>query len=345
MTFYKKFLLNSVLFLVNVLAFLEQKLSDLVKHFLVLGLNATIIGFVYFNGPLFYYFANGLLIPEDVNNYNLPETKYNYPKSEVLGYATVSKVRELPDPVISSQVALVMDKNTNAVLYDLNSTQEVAPASTTKLMTALVALDIYKMDDVLEVPIFCTNVDGSKVGLPYKKSFTVENLLSALLIQSGADAACVLSNSNVKYMDFVTKMNDKAKELGMEKTSFTNPIGLDGVNFSHYSTAKDLYTLAKKAVENEKIAEIVSQKNKEIKSTDDKYSYNLTNTNKLLWEIPNTKGIKTGTTLAAGEVLIYEYAETEKALDLIIIVMNSSDRFYDTKNLLNWTLSSYSWEK
>ena len=345
MTFYQKLLLNTVLTFVSILVFFEKKLIDFIKGSLLIGLNVIFFGFVYINSNLFPYLISGVLATDTYITYNFNTVLSDSSKSAVLGYSTVSLARELPPPSISSQVALVMDKNTDKELFELNSSQEVAPASTTKLMTALVSLDIYNKEDVLEVPSFCTTVDGSKVGLPAKKFFTVEKLLHALLIQSGADAACVLSTGKGSYDDFVKLMNDKAKEIGMNNTSFTNPIGLDGINGSHYSTAKDLYVLSKKATSNIEIANIVKLKDSVVASVDEKITLKVNNTNKLLWEIPNTIGVKTGTTVAAGEVLIYEYLEEAQNIDLVIIVMNSSDRFYDTKNLLNWTLGSYSWSK
>jgi D-alanyl-D-alanine carboxypeptidase (penicillin-binding protein 5/6) len=137
-------------------------------------------------------------------------------------------------------------------------------------------------------------------------------------------------------------MNEKAKNLGMKKTSFSNPVGLDADgNQVHYSTAKDLYKLASASTSNPLIKDIVSKRYYYIETEDQKFTKYITNTNKLLSEIPHTTGIKTGTTAGAGEVLIYEYEADGK--DLIIVVMGSSDRFYDTRALLSWTLRSYDW--
>jgi D-alanyl-D-alanine carboxypeptidase len=203
-------------------------------------------------------------------------------------------------------------------------------------MTALVASDLYGLDEEIKVPNFCTTVEGSKAGFSEGETVKVEDLLRALLISSSGDAACTLATGKISYSDFVEKMNNKASEIGMNSTSFTNPVGLDGTDGLNYSTAKDLYLLSRKAMSNELIKNTVNNKEIEIGKR------KITSTNKLLWEIPETIGIKTGTTAAAGEVLIYEYADRIKNIE--IIVMGSADRFADTKTLLTWTLQSFVWE-
>jgi len=246
------------------------------------------------------------------------------------------QAENIPLPVISAKAVIVVDVNTNKVLFELNSEEKLAPASTTKLMTALVALDLYNTEEDLEVPSFCTTIEGSKAGFSEGEKVKASDLLKALLISSSGDAACTLATGKTSYSEFVEKMNTKASELGMNNTFFTNPVGLDSTDGSHYSTAKDLYTLSRKAMSNELIRNSVKTKEIEIGVR------KITSTNKLLWEIPETIGIKTGTTAAAGEVLIYEYSDEIKNIE--IIVMGSTDRFADTKALLTWTEQGFVWK-
>ncbi len=250
-------------------------------------------------------------------------------------------VHKIDLPAITAKSVLVMDATTKKALFKLNSDARTAPASTTKLMTALVALDIYAVDDKLAVPYFCTVIDTQKAGLPESAEFTVKDFLYALLVTSAGDAACTLSTGKVSYNEFITLMNKKAQDLGMTNTAFTNSIGLDGVDSSHYSTAEDLYKLATAATKNELIQTIVATKEYTLTSADSRFSTQIHSTNKLLWELPHSVGVKTGTTLEAGEVLIYEYADELK--NLYIIVMGSQNRFFDTEALLKWILDSYSW--
>lgn len=246
------------------------------------------------------------------------------------------------EPNITSVSAGVYDVKTGKILYSRNIDERLAPASTTKLMTALVALDIYSENDTVKIPYFCTNLDSTKAGFPADEEFKAYDLIKSMLVGSLGDAACALATSRLSYSDFLTKMNEKALSLGMENTNFVNPIGLDGYKGVHYATVSDLHKLALLSIQKEVIREAVESQEYSIRSLSSDYTYRAFNTNRLLWEIPGTFGIKTGTTIGAGEVLIYGWGDSER--ELIIIVMGSKDRFTDTKSLLNWTLNNYVWK-
>lgn len=251
-------------------------------------------------------------------------------------------VRVLPFPSVSAKSVIVMEKNKNRLLYEKNSKEEVAPASTVKLMSALVSLDLYKKEDVLKVSKECTEVEGTKAFFPEKSKFRAIDLIYAMLIGSTGDSACVLSTSKVNEKGFVNLMNEKAKSIGMESTLFSNAVGLDNINGGHHSTALDLYRLAVFSVSNPVIEDAVGTKLFILKSENSDFVTSVYNTNRLLWDIPGTAGVKTGTTENAGEVLIYEYKDDLK--DIFIVVMGSTDRFGDTKNILEWINSSYTWK-
>ncbi|HLB51628.1 hypothetical protein A3F07_01865 [candidate division WWE3 bacterium RIFCSPHIGHO2_12_FULL_38_15] len=281
---------------------------------------------------------------ESVNYQN----KHNYP--QVLGVKTTKidypyLASSIEMPAISAKSAIIIDKNSGKTLFELNKNLHLAPASTTKLMTALVSLDLYNLEDYLIIPYLCTLSDSQKIGFSVDSKVRVRDLLIGLLVGSGGDSACALSTGKVTANEFLNLMNKKAKDLGMDNTQFTNPVGLDG---AHFSTAEDLYKLAQYATESEVIKNIVKLKNIDIpvlNSDGINSSISVVSTNKLLWDIKGSVGIKTGKTEAAGEVLIYEYKNDKLDKDLIIIVMGSQDRFLDTQNLLFWTLNSYKWEK
>jgi len=209
-------------------------------------------------------------------------------------------------------------------------------------MTALVALDLYKPQDVLAVPEHCTEVEGAKAFFPSGSQFLVNDLIYSMLVGSAGDSACVLASGRVGEDEFINLMNQKAEVVGMNNTYLSNPIGLDNINGGHFSTARDLYKLANIGVTNSFIRQVVSTDYFYLKSIDGSYGRTLYNTNSLLWQIPGSVGIKTGTTKDAGEVLIYEFKDDKK--DLVIIVMGSTDRFYDVRSLLTWSLLSYSWD-
>lgn len=269
---------------------------------------------------------------------------FELPQSRVLGTYTTDGP-ELKNkaafPFISAKAHLIADLNTDYFISRNNTQIPFAPASTTKIMTALVALDIYKLDEVLTVSEGCTQIESTKLWLPAGDSVVVEDLIYSLLVNSAGDAACVLASSKVSETEFIDRMNKKALDLGMNDTNFTNAIGLDGSNGSHYTTISDMYLLTKAALSNSLIKDVVKTKLYSYKTLEG-LDVNLENTNKLLWNQPGSIGVKTGTTSGAGEVLVYAYEKGD--IRLVIIVMSSQDRFLDTVNLLEWTLNSYSWE-
>lgn len=253
-----------------------------------------------------------------------------------------ARIRYLPIPEMSAKSVLVVEREKGRVLFEKNSNDKLAPASTVKLLTALVVLDLYSPAEELKVSKECTEIEGTKAGFPKDSVFTTGDLVNSMLIGSLGDAACVLASNRVTNGAFVDLMNRKAASVGMTSTRVSNPIGLDDENGGNYSTASDLYKLAVYATNVPRIKEDVRTPMFILNSSKEKYSGIIYNTNKFLWEIPHTVGIKTGTTMGAGEVLIYEYSDGLR--DIVIVVMGSLDRFADTKNILDWVLASYTWE-
>lgn len=289
-------------------------------------------------------------------NLNLPKYfdsskifgSYTFSRPTVLGVSTSKNLEVLPHliksedfPEISSKSILAVEYNTGKILYEKNKDEKLPPASTTKLMTALVALDLYKTSEIVTVPSFCTGLNTQKAGYIPGETDNVDNLLKTLLIYSSGDAACALAVGKLSYEDFVSLMNTKAISLEMSNTHFTNPIGFDGENSDNYSSASDLNKLAKEVLKYILLKENVRTREITLKSPSTGNMRQIRNTNDLLWNLPGTVGIKTGRTYAAGEVLIYEYRADGK--DIIIVVMGSLDRFTDTKRVLEWILQSYRW--
>ena len=333
------------LFLIQVLIqilWVVDKVTGLDFKYILKGLVRAILFSISlsFFAFLIYSYSTGylhkiavtVLIPESVPSKISNQVIPKYPKLTGLDST----------PKITAKSALAMERNRGTVLYEKNSDEELPPASTVKLMTALVASDLYDMDEVISVPEICIQVEGTKAWLPAGTEFKVEDLIYAMLIGSVGDAACTLSHSKVSEDEFVNFMNGKATGIGLNSTLFSNPIGLDNVNGGHHSTSSDLYELAVYAVSSPEIQDAVSRNNFTLSSIDGNYKAYLYNTNKFIWEVPNTVGIKTGTTEGAGEVLIYEYKTDLK--DIFIVVMGSRDRFGDTMRILNWVGKNYSWD-
>lgn len=233
-------------------------------------------------------------------------------------------------PDISAKAAIILDRNSQVILYSKNPLLRFSMASTTKIMTSLIALGYYKPDDILTVKT--GNVQGSVLNLVPGEQFRFIDLMYAMLLPSANDAAqAIADNYPGGETAFVNQMNEKAQSLHLTNTHYSDPIGLD--DDGDYSTPVDMARLASYAVTNQTFDEITSTKNKTIYTANFSKQYLLTNTNELLG-IDGVTGIKTGTTEGAGEVLVTSV--TKNGHEYIIVVMDSTDRFADTEQLLNY---------
>ena len=233
------------------------------------------------------------------------------------------------DPDITAKAAIVMDNDSKVLLYSKNPNLLFSMASTTKIMTALVALDYYQIGDVLTIR--AENVEGVNVGFKIGEQLLFEDILYAMLLPSGNDAALTLAQNYPGGEEvFITKMNEKAHSLNLINTNFADSIGLE--DSRDYTTPLDLARLASVALENETFAKIVATKTWEITDITGKNTYLLNNLNKLLG-IRGVNGVKTGYTDEAGQVLVTSKKEGDNTI--VIVVMDSQDRFSDTAKLLN----------
>ncbi len=241
-------------------------------------------------------------------------------------------------PILSAQSVVVVDLDSDIYLYEKNPDNPMLPASLTKLITALVALDHFPLDQRL---VFSGRyVEGQKMGLVKGESLTVEDALRALLVYSANDAAYLLAENYPGGVGaFVSAMNEKVLSLGANSTHFENPTGFDGG--SHKTTALDLVKISKICLKNEKLMEMVSKREVTIVNPFLGKQYYLQNTNQLLGEVDGVLGLKTGWTENARENLITYYQKDDKRI--LFVLLGSQDRFGETKELINWVLGSYDW--
>ncbi|EKE15453.1 MAG: hypothetical protein ACD_12C00012G0003 [uncultured bacterium] len=232
-------------------------------------------------------------------------------------------------PEITAEGIYLVDLPSFTPIFSRNENLKLFPASTTKIITALVANDIYKPDQVITVKKTIT--DGQVMGLVVGEKITVENILYGTLIYSGNDAAYVLAD-NYGYDKFVDLMNNKAQSIGMKNSFFSNPNGLD--SGTQHSTAFDLSLAARELLKNPYLAKMVSIKEITISDVDFRYFHQLNNVNKLLGEIQGLGGLKTGYTENAGENLVSFYKKNGH--QFVIVILKSLDRFNDTRNIINW---------
>ncbi len=243
-------------------------------------------------------------------------------------------------PMLSAEAALAVDLDSGMRLYEKNPDSPLLPASTTKIVTALVAMDYYPEGLVLKVGSIA--VDGQKMGLVSGEEITVNNLLYGLLVFSGNDAAEVLAQNYPGGRDgFVTAMNLKAKQLSLTDSYFTNPSGLDGNGLK--TSARDMVRVSVVAMKNQRFAQIVGTKEKVVTSLDGKIVHRLENINQLLGKIAGVMGVKTGWTEDARENLV-TYV-TRDNHPVVIALLGSQDRFGETKELIEWIFGNYDWKE
>ena len=223
---------------------------------------------------------------------------------------------------VSAAAAVLMDADSGRLLYDKNGEKRMLIASTTKLMTALVALE----QGGLQQEITVTGghmAEGSSMYLRPGEKLTLETLLYGLLLSSGNDAALAVTECMGGAVPFVARMNEKAAELGMENTHFANPNGLD--DEAHYSTAEDMAKLAATAMDDPVLRRVASTRTARIGGR------TLTNHNKLLSRVEGCVGLKTGYTRAAGRTLV-SCAERD-GVRLVAVTLQDGDDWNDHASL------------
>jgi D-alanyl-D-alanine carboxypeptidase len=232
-----------------------------------------------------------------------------------------------------------MGMSTLSPQFAIYAKTRLAMASTTKIMTALVAADYFKSGQVLTVPKEAL-VGGSSMDLFAGEQMTFRSLLYGMLLNSGNDAAYTLAyNYSGGLNNFIDQMNLKAEQMNLKNTHFQNPAGFD--NFDHYTSAADMAQIAKVFTKDALLAKIVATKNTSVVSFDKSKQHLLTNLNKLLGQ-NGVVGIKTGTTDASGENLVTLVERDGHRV--LIVLLNSKDRFGETKQIIDWIFSNYSWQ-
>lgn len=277
------------------------------------------------------YPGNGWYVHVFANNrdtFNMPSVSV-VPQVDPVPYV----INKTYNPDITAEGAYVTDLQSFSPIFEKNSHEQLYPASTTKIITALVAYDVYKPSDVITVtrPL----EDGQVMGLVPGEKMTVENLLYGALIYSGNDAAYALADG-YGYDRFITLMNKKAHALHMTQSTFINPAGLDDPR--HVTTPYDLALAARALLQNPYLRKIVAIKEITISDIDFTHFHQLNNVNELLGEVQGIGGLKTGYTPLAGENLVSFYRYNHH--DYLIVILKSTDRFTDTKNIIAWIQSN-----
>jgi len=246
-----------------------------------------------------------------------------------------------PVPFLTAHSALVIDRDSAVVMYEKNPRSQLRPASTVKIMTALVSINHYQPDEILTVNSI--DWEGQDVGLEEGEKISARALLYSLLVASANDAAQVLANNySGDEGTFVAAMNAKAKELSLADSYFASPSGLDTDGGYSLTTTLDLARLTTYALRNPFFAQIVATPQITVTDMTGKIVHQLYNINQLLGQIEGLKGVKTGWTEEAGECLVSYVERGSKGI--VVVVLGSQDRFSETAELINWAFANFEWE-
>ena len=233
--------------------------------------------------------------------------------------------------------AILMDIDSNNIIYESNSHNVRSVASISKIMTAIVAIESGKINDTVVIGDEILKAYGSGIYIKQGEEITLEALLYGLMLRSGNDAALAIAKYVGNDVDnFVNMMNDKAVEIGMKNTKFNNPHGLD-VNGGNLSTAYDMAILTSYAMKNEEYRKIVSTKKYSLKTNMNYYSW--TNKNKLLHSHNYITGGKTGFTDIARRTLVTTASKDN--VNLVVVTLNDGNDFSDHINLYEEAFSNY----
>lgn len=245
---------------------------------------------------------------------------------------------------LHSRAALLLDASNNRVLFEENGEKEMPMASTTKIMTCIVALENSKPDEVVTVSSNAAKMPDVQLNMKTGEQFYLKDLLYSLMLESHNDTAVAIAEHVGGSVEgFATMMNDKARELGCEHTNFITPNGLDAEG--HFTTAKDLATIASYAIKNKDFIEITNTSSHEFKEIKSKKSFHVSNKNRFLYMMEGAIGVKTGFTNDAGYCFVGAIQKADRTLISVVLGCGwpprKSLKWTDTKELMNYGIDNY----
>ncbi len=242
----------------------------------------------------------------------------------------------------NSYAEIVIEKSSGRVLHQVNQDIKLPMASTTKILTAITVIDNFPLDKIITVPKDCQGVEGSSIYLKEGDKFSVIDLLYGLMLRSGNDSAKTLAVClSGGQEEFVSLMNATAKKCGAFNSNFTNPHGLHDEN--HYTTALDLALITRYALQNFTFAKIVQTKSYVATELTSGEKRVWKNKNKMIFNYDGATGVKTGYTKKAGRCLVS--SANRKGMEVISVVLNVSNMFERSQQLLNESFNNYDYIK
>lgn len=335
-----------------------------IRYFL-LYLIITFIGILYFNKSMESIWVEQKNINQNalINMINESNNKQYY--KDTISNNNASEIKELP---LKSKAACVYDCNGKRELYSKNSTEKLPMASTTKIMTCIIALENADINEICEISAYAASMPDVQLNAKKGEKFVLKDLLYSLMLESHNDVAVAIAehignSSKSQEVDlnnyeeskknvarFAKMMNDKTKELGLKDTNFVTPNGLDADN--HYTTAHDLAIIASYAIKNKFFLNITNAKSYTFKS-DKGRSYTVNNKNQFLNSYSGAIGCKTGYTSKAGYCFVgaIDKNNSNGKYKLVSVVLgcgwppHKSYKWQDTKKLMDYAVNNYSEKK
>ena len=252
---------------------------------------------------------------------------------QILGVIANAKSKDNTNLKVNARSAIAFDKETGTVLYEQNAYEIVPMASTTKILTSLIAIEQGDLNKKVTISKKAAGIRGSTVGYKANEEIALKELIYGLMFKSGNDAAIAIAEELGGSIDgFSEIMNHYARGIGIFDSHFESPHGLDSKE--HYSSAYDLAILTAKGMDYDLFREIVGSK----QISKEKYNFtrDYNNINKILWRIPGANGVKTGSTGQAGKCLVSSVNNNGK--DVIIVVLNCPDRWNVTEKIYQHVL-------
>lgn len=236
-------------------------------------------------------------------------------------------------PDVTAKSAIVVEASTGKVLYEKNAEERRYPASTTKIMTLITALEYGNLDDIVTTSAHAAGTDGSSLWLTQGEQLKMLDMLYGIMLVSGNDATvAVAEHISGSVEKFASLMTDKAHSIGAVNSNFTNTSGLP--DEKHYSTAHDLAKITAYGYKKQLFAQIVSTEHKVVPWPGKDHDRDLYNENKMLWLYDGANGVKTGYTDAAGRCLVS--AANRNGIQLIVVVLDSDHMWDDSIKLLDY---------
>lgn len=254
------------------------------------------------------------------------------------GTLPAGNVHAAAPPSTNAQAAALIDVTSGRLLYSHNGDAQLRIASLTKIMTAIVAIETGELSDMVKVGKNAYGVEGSSIYLQLDEEISLQHLLYGLMLRSGNDAAVAIAEHVGGSVDgFVLLMNEKARDIGMTRTQFRNPHGLDAEG--HYSTAEDMAKLTAYALRNPVFREIVKTASIKVPNPHEKWDRLWRNKNKMLHLYEGADGVKTGFTKAAGRCLVS--SATRNGQQLVAVTLNDGSDWVDHSKLLDYGFERY----